>query len=131
MSLNWDTTKVADAKAIGVGIDPTLLTDADKLEWAKTEHIIFASLVTGLGKTYGITEENHVELFVRFSAYEHAVDGPVTSYTGEGTKTVKHWLTLEDIRKRIGLRTNASPLTDAQFERRLGQILLDAARRLV
>lgn len=138
MSLQWDATAVNEStreRIMGrVGTD-----DERALEWAKTERIIFASMVTGLGKDWQITEASAAETFDRLSAYEHATDSPVRTIENpdgpnypERARTVDHWLTFEDIKARIGLRTNVSPVTRAKFERKLGEILMrDAAARRV
>lgn len=123
MSLNWDATKVRDARAIGVGIEEDEMTAADKIEWAKTEHIIFASMVTGLGKKWDIGNDDVDELFDRLSAYEYAVGSPVR-FMGDNNTIINHWLTYDDVSKRVGLRVNVAPVTRAKFERTLGQILM-------
>lgn len=121
MALTWDATACVDTNAIGIG------DDAPEREWHITETVIFATLLTGLGKEHRITEANHKEIFERMSALEHALDNPIRYREGEQVET--RWLTLADIQRRIGLRTNASSVTRAAFERKLGQILLQAAQR--
>jgi hypothetical protein len=135
MGLNWNATQVKDARAIGIGIPEGEQTIADKLAWAKTEHIIFASMVTGLGKNWFIGEADVDKLYDRLSAYEHAIDSPVMftelpdgpNYP-ERAQTRKHWLTVADIRARVGLRVNVAPVTDAAFAKTLAEILLRQAR---
>lgn len=123
MALQWDARDVKDAAAIGID------SDGKGIEWTKTEHIIFASMVTGLGKEWQITEANAAETFDRLSAFEHATDSPVRA-VGDDYELESLWLTFDDIRARIGLRVNVSPVTRPKFERRLGEILMrDAAAR--
>lgn len=125
MSLNWNASKVANMAAIGVGLLEAEMTPDQRIEWAKTEHIIWSMLVVGLG---AITEKNVDDAYERLSAYERAMENVVTTISPTDVSGVKHYLTLEDIRKRIGLTTNVTQTTRAAFERRLGQILLDEAK---
>lgn len=127
MSLNWNATHVIDMRAIGIVPDGEEATQQDKIEWAKTEHIIFASMVTGLGKSWALKATDVDEVFDRLSAYEHVVDSPV-QWMAEDDKLEQLWLTPEDVRKRIGLTVNVSQPTRAAFERRLGQIALEHAK---
>lgn len=124
MSLNWDASECVDLPAIGVQCGPNM-TQAQRIEWAKTEQIIFASMVTGLGKRWNIGAGDVCELFDRLSAYEHVIDGPVRFLSDDGERMEDCWLTLADIKARIGLRVNVSPVTRAAFERKLGQIALN------
>lgn len=126
MALNWDAMRVADKRAIGIVPVGEKETDADKIEWAITEQILFSSMITGLGKKWCIGPEDVEELFDRFSAYEHVTDNPVKTF--DGTNLTPRWLTLEDVRKRIGFGTNVSPVTRAAFERKLGQIAMEDAK---
>jgi len=116
MSLNYDFEGAPNGKK---------MMSAD--EWPITEAIIFATMAIGL---HEITEKNVDDFWCRINAqemafgalcYEGGADGPVPRYTS-----------LEDIRLRIGLKTNASPKTKHQFMKGLGEHLLrDAQRRLV
>lgn len=135
MSLNWDVTKCTDLIAIGVGTNEQTdaMTPEERVrysqEWAITEHMIFSTMVTGLFKEHAITEQNHVKLFERLSAFEHVLNSPLRWHK-DGT-TIERWLAVDDVRKRIGLQTNVSPVSDAVFERKLGRMALDAAHRRV
>jgi hypothetical protein len=131
MALTWDARECKDLQAIGIG------KDADRLEWSKTEHMIFMTLISGFpGKTWAITEDNVEDMFLRFSAYEHVADSRIRVMNSgsvhalnPGAKTFEDVpLTREDVRARIGLRTNAGTVTAAAFERKLGQIALRRAK---
>lgn len=128
MSLDWNASACKDSRAIGVGLKSADMTKTDKIAWAKTEHIIFASMLTGLDKKkWEITEEGAAELFARIRVLELTnVITPV--------RWLKHGevedcpITYADIVARIGLRTNVAPVTRNQFYIKVGQSLMDRAR---
>lgn len=70
-----------------------------------TERIYFVTLVTDLGE---ITESNYGEFYARVKVYE--------LITGDD------YITLEDIKRRIGLTTNVSNRTSAQFLKRMTEL---------
>lgn len=105
MSLRWDA-KECDEKAI----------DGDKAKLI-TKAIALLTMPVGIGR---ITEKNYEEFFRRASAYESAVGAFITNWTGK--EFVDEPVTLADVKLRIGLWSNASPLTRAAFDRGLKQI---------
>jgi hypothetical protein len=70
-----------------------------------TERIYFVTLVTDLGE---ITESNFGEFYARVKVYE--------AITGDNS------ITLADIKRRIGLSTNVSNRTTAQFLKRMSEL---------
>lgn len=83
-----------------------LNTDAN---YPMTERIYFVTLVTDLG---AITESNFGEFYARVKVYE--------AITGDD------YIKLEDVKRRIGLRTNVSNTTSAQFLKRMCQLITRA-----
>lgn len=79
-----------------------LNTDAN---YPTTERIYFLTLVTDLGE---ITNTNYGEFYARIKVYEAIV--------GEDL------ITLADIKRRIGLETNVSNRTSAQFLKRMSEL---------
>jgi hypothetical protein len=79
-----------------------LNTDAN---YPMTERIYFVTLVTDLGE---ITDTNYGEFYARVKVYE--------VITGDD------YITLADIKRRIGLTTNVSNRTSAQFLKRMTEL---------
>ena len=79
-----------------------LNTDAN---YSMTERIYFVTLVTDLGE---ITESNFGEFYARVKVYE--------AITGDNL------ITLADVKRRIGLETNVSNRTSAQFLKRMSEL---------
>lgn len=80
----------------------------DKTWHPITGDLSFFTMWTGINK---ITEKNYVEFFSRCVTYCEAagVEAPCFS--------------LEDVQRHIGLGTNASPKSKAEFNREVGEIL--------
>ncbi len=91
-----------------------------------TNALIWATIPVGINH---ITEKNVEKFFIRVSAIEQ-VSG---SFLNElhGDKIVERPITLADLKQHIGLWTNASSLTDAQFRRNIAQrAMREAQQRL-
>lgn len=104
MSLDWNATAIREYDA--------LKTDA---EWVKTETLVWATMRVGLSS---ITEANATKFAARLFASNRLYG--ITSN-----------VTLADIRRRVGLRTNATDWSDAKFRANLARILMDDAARQV
>lgn len=135
MSLDWDARNVAGfdeshgfKSAEGLSIEESKRTKAQQIEWAKTELIIFASMLTGLdAKKWEITKEGAPELFARLHVLESTgVISPVKWH--KHGETTEHRITYADVVARIGLRTSVAPVTRNQFFIKVGQSLMDKAR---
>ena len=79
-----------------------LNTDAN---YPTTERIYFVTMVTDLGE---ITATNYGEFYARVKVYAHI--------TGDDS------ITLEDVKRRIGLTTNVANTTSAQFLKRMTEL---------
>ena len=104
MSLDWNATKVAN-------LDELNSTEEGK---AKTVNLCWLLMATGVGS---VTEANYIEVYTRINIYER-VSGALLSSVNDADELIKHPYTLEDIRDRIGYRTNVSNETSAQWLKR-------------
>jgi len=102
MSVRWDISKIENHDELWVERDGSKYLDA------LTESFVWASLAIGLGKGWSLDEEYAPEFFARLKVYE-ALNGPLT--IGPEAKPV----TIEDVRRRIGLHVNVSPVSRAAF----------------
>lgn len=73
-----------------------------------------------------ITEENWTEFYARLAAWEEVV-GAFSSTKDKDGKFQSHWFTPEDIRKRIGLHTNASRMNRAEWQKSIGRYFAEKA----
>ena len=92
MPLTWDLTDCEDYKS--------LQTDD---EWGITQTLIFCTMHTGIGH---LTEKNADEFYARVHFLEQ-LNGGLILATRNGKRIDRPLMPL-DIKRRIGLRTNAS-----------------------
>jgi hypothetical protein len=120
MSLNWSVADVRAYKQLHDG------QDQGGAGWLITDSLIWASLFTGMGT---ITAENWREVYVRTKA-AHTVLGMhvYRTLSQDGSRFVEQHITPGMVRRRIGLRTNVSKKTDAQFKKWLGETALSQAK---
>lgn len=107
MSLNFEFGKVANWKEL----------HSDNAEWVKTEHLIWNSIDVQLRS---ITEKNWKQYAQRYFAI-HRMRG----------SSDKEMVSLSDIKRRIGLWTNAPELTDSQFRKFLAENIMERGMREV
>lgn len=116
MSLNFDFRNVANHNE--VTLDPN-----DSEMWHPVaDALVWLSLICGYNQ---ITLKNVDKVTKRIMAYQ-AVTGPFL-----GSKTVGMHIMPADIQRFVGLKTNATPMTDAQWTRRLGEFATDEGARLL
>jgi len=116
MALHWNVTNCKNHKA---------LTNED--EWPITNALIWISMSTGIRE---ITEEKIPEIYARIRTWEDIV-GPMLH--GKDTETgeiVDRHIEVADLVKRIGLTTNASSMTRAEWRKNLGAYFDREANRL-
>ncbi len=105
MSLNWN---VQACKDVDVLINKSgSEAEKDKLQWMITESVIWLSMTCGYKE---ITEKNYGEIWWRISVYEQYCG----SYISYGANK-PYYITLDDIKKRIGLYTNANKITLGKY----------------
>lgn len=78
------------------------------------EQLAFVTMVIGMRE---ITDKNAEKFAQRLSLYQR-ITGPLIRF-GDGTKA---YITLEDVEQHIGMATNASALTDAQFAKHMVEV---------
>lgn len=119
MSLNWNIEDVVNYEEVAIRHDSygdnDHLTREELVQSLITQAVVFRTAAVGIGH---ITEENAEEFTLRSKMYEE-MNG-MSLYIGDEDYS----LTLEDITRRIGLMTNVSKTTDAQF----GKIMLKRLR---
>ena len=119
MSLNWNIEDVVNHEEVAIRHDSygdnDHLTREELTQSLITQAVVFRTMAVGIGR---ITEENATEFATRSKMYEE-MNGMSLYIAGED-----YSLTLEDITRRIGLTTNVSKWTDAQF----GKIMLKRLR---
>lgn len=98
MALNWNIEKCKNYKELST-----------KKNWASTDILIWATMFVGFR---GITEENYKEFYKRLHFVE-LLSGTFLSKNGK-----PHFTTEEDVKRRIGLETNASSFSRTEFLRR-------------
>jgi hypothetical protein len=93
-------------------------------QWGLTEAIIFVTIPIGMPR---IEEKNVEEVFRRIAAWEMATGAICVEHGDDGPQP--RYTTLDDIRLRVGLRTNASPKTKLQFLKSIGEHCYQSAQR--
>ena len=92
MALDWNISNCENWES---------LTDSEE-EYRKTEYIVFTAMAIGVPK---ITKDTYRKYYMRMLIYRD-LNGDTEEY-----------ITLQDLKKRIGLWTNASKKTEAAFGR--------------
>lgn len=105
MSLNFSFANVVDHEEL----------HADERQWSITEHLIWHTMAVQMRV---ITEKNWREFAIRYFAWHNLHDTPE-----------KGKVTVEDIKRRIGLCTNAPHRTNTQFRNMLAESLMEAGLR--
>jgi hypothetical protein len=118
MSLNWDLAKIANHEELFVGEG-----DERRLD-GLTHAFIWTSMVTGLGKDWTLDADFAPEFYARVKLLEK-VNGPLVTKEGK-----EYPITFEDVRRRIGLHVNVSPVSRAEFIKSAVTVDLDRDARL-
>lgn len=87
--------------------DATKAEHWDELEWSTKETLIFSTMAVDYGE---VTEKNYEDFYKRYVMFCTA--------TGQ-----ERYLTLDDVRKAIGLHANVSTSTPAAYRKRLAGII--------
>lgn len=126
MSLNWDISDVKDYEEISIRHDDygdnDHLTREQLAQSLITSALVWRTMAVGIGR---ITEENAKEFALRSKMLEE-MNGTTLHLNGED-----YSITLEDITRRIGLTTNASKFTEAQFAKTMVKRLRERAESRV
>jgi hypothetical protein len=111
MSLSWDLSKIENYDELFVDAPPD--QGEGKVLDGLTQAIIYATMVTGLGKNWSLDTDFAPELWARLHMIEK-LQGPLVTKQGE-----PYFVTFEDVRRRIGLETNVSPVSRSEFVKRM------------
>ena len=114
MALNWDLGDIENFKSVCRNEDESLREE--------TELLIFYTMNLGMGL---ITQNNVDKFILRFRMYE-VLYGMAKWWNVNGQRVNVISDTL--IRKHIGLRTNASSISDAQFNKNMLKQLVREAK---
>jgi len=105
MSLDWDITDVKNWEE---------LTESED-EKQITQTLVFHSVPVGISP---ITEKNWKEFYIRVAVWEKAFGATLRKHNieaPEGERFEERPIRPNDVRRRIGLRTNVSKVTKDQF----------------
>ena len=106
MALTWNVSKVENHEVVTT--DPN-----DPNKWHPlTEALIWATMFIGM---YEITKKNHEEFYARVFVQERVGGTYRMSLQKDGVRPVPLYTTLEEVKSHIGLYTNVSMKTLAQF----------------
>jgi hypothetical protein len=108
MALHWNITNCKDSKSLQT-----------PEEWPITNALIWSTMSVGIRD---INEKTIPEFYARLSVWESIV-GPMFYEDDEEGKTTERGVTLDDLRKRIGLHTNASSMTRAEWRKNIAAYL--------
>ena len=101
MSLNWSVEDCLDYPSLMAGREYTI-----------TEALALSTMITGMNQ---ITFTNAREFYTRIKIVEGVIGSIAYWKADENTPKENILITAEDIFARIGLETNASPLTKTKF----------------
>ena len=119
MALHFNFSKVRDHESVTT--HPT-----DPESWHPVaDALVWLSMICGYNR---IDAKNHATVAKRILAYQR-VSGPYLGIIEDG-KRKDIVITARDVERFIGMTTNASTLTDAQFERSLGKMAMEHGRWL-
>lgn len=112
MGLNFSFKKVANYEEVTT--DP-----ADETRWHPVaDALVWLSMICGYRE---INAKNVDKVITRIMTYQ-AVAG---AYLSANAGAIKVYITPEDVRRFIGLATNASTMTDAQWAKHIARIATD------
>lgn len=112
MSLSWDITKVEDYKSkCWIEVEG----EEHKQLSPVTDSIIWACMAVDMQQ---ITVKNAEEFYTRYLMFSRAIGREST-------------LTLEDIEAHVGMWTNVTTRTKAQFHKRVAEIMRDRTERTI
>lgn len=128
MAIHWDLSKVKDRQKLhNTGDEPEFEKGSPEdiegdFQWAITNHLIYATISVGF---HTITDKNVEEFTTRLLKWQFVMGASMY----KGGKD--YYVNYEDIHRRIGLSTNASPRTEANFNKMLMGHLDSRARGMM
>lgn len=114
MSLNWNLEGCPDTSALFVTYTDDFTGEECRKVSGMTEALIFASMVTGLGKSWRLDAEFAPEFYARIKLLER-LNGPL-AYRPDGNGGLEKWYcSLDDVAAHIGMEVNVSPVSRKAF----------------
>jgi hypothetical protein len=114
MSLDWNIKQIRDYiklyRKIGEGERGYSATQPTFTLRSESERIIWLTMIIGMRE---ITEKNWEQFYNRVNFYEKNTDSHM--WKKQKNKLVPMYITKDQVKKMIGLSTNASTLTKNQF----------------
>ena len=101
MSLNWNAQDVHDIDAL----------HGDEVQWEVTKAIVFRTMLTNMGE---ITEKNYEEFYTRIALCDRCLGSTLVMKDDDG-EMKDYFITLADVKRRIGLETNVHEQSKAKF----------------
>ena len=113
MSLNWSVENCKNWKTLcnKKGSE----NGEDILEWKITESLVWSSITCGFGE---ITKKNYEEIWFRVNLWE-TYRGTYINQCDNNGNSSPYYITIKDVKNRIGLHTNADRQTTRQNFSRL------------
>lgn len=112
MPLTWSTTKVANRNEV----------DTDPYDEKSWHPVCFGLVMLSMNCGYReITEKNFEEVAQRVAIWQKIFG----AYLSKGSERI--YITRLDVQRYIGLTTNASTMTKAQFDKRVAQWVMEDA----
>lgn len=105
MALHWNISNCKNHKSLQT-----------EDEWPITNALIWATMSVGIRD---ITEETIPEFYARLRVWENIVGPMLWGKDEETGKLEERKVEVDDLRKRIGLHTNASSMTRAEWRKNL------------
>lgn len=121
MALNWSIEHCRDWKEIAGGEDKPI---AQKIEGAKTHRLVWACMSIDMS---GITAKNVDEFWRRYEPI--AKEEPIIWHFADASiPSETHYITRDDIVRRIGLSTNVCTLGKRAYDKKRKEIEAREAR---
>ena len=121
----WNIEKVKD-------YETACWTKAEDDEYGRVRlEVVTEALVNGAGfiGINEITKRNYEKVYMRYEMARFASEPVAQVFDPKKGHLVARRITLEEVKAHIGLWTNATRLTDAQYKKRLIEHISDRAKR--
>lgn len=102
MALDWNISKVK--------LKDELFHEDNELKGVY-EQLIWCTMLVGIPK---ITEENYKQFFNRVELYQR-FEKSLLTFCDDDNELSTYFITLDDVKKMIGMYTNASRITATQY----------------
>ena len=121
MALHWNLSKIKDNETVCF-----YEKDGARAMKGVTETLIWATMIVGLPD---ITEKNAEEFYFRIRFYERTQGALRTRFSADGEDITPVFVSADEVRKHIGLGTNASRETRPAWIKRMSMHIDRDAKR--